>query len=343
MIYLFEMEYERRKKLISANSQTTFAKLVTVYVVCCVLVFGMTYLPDFFRPVMVLPFILCAVSNPLMAVSVGLFFDVLLALVSGGSFYSLACYVILTVFGGVFSQAYTHRRYRTWLSFLCIFTNLMIPDVLYYLCYKESTELALLYGLGNGVLTAFSALFAFPFLRRRAMREVDNRYVQIISAEYSQVKALKDYSMEEYRHAVHASNLAHRCAKKAGLKENVCLAAGFYYRMGQWLGEPCVQNGVKRAVALCFPDEVIQILAEYYGEEKMPSTPESAVVHMVDALLYRLDDIKKETPKSIWGSEILIYQTLNEFSESGMYDESGLSMNHYLKIREILAKEDLLH
>ena len=35
-------------------------------------------------------------------------------------------------------------------------------------------------------------------------------------------------------------------------------------------------------------------------------------------------------------------RAINELSSSGMYDESGLSMNHFLKIRDYLTKEELL-
>ena len=40
--------------------------------------------------------------------------------------------------------------------------------------------------------------------------------------------------------------------------------------------------------------------------------------------------------------EVLIHQTLNEFSSAGLYDKSGLSINAYIKIREWLVKEALL-
>jgi hypothetical protein len=343
LLYLFEMEYERKRDRLSRNSQTNYVRFVGIYVFCCALLFGMAFLPEFFRPVMVLPILLCAVSNPVMAVTAGLFFDILLALVAGGSFYALVSYVLLTLFGGMIAQALEERRFRMQLAFLGVFVNLLVPDVLYYLSYNEVSVQAILYGLANGIVTAFAALIVFPLLQKHAQREAENKLVDIISVDYSEVKALKDFSMAEYRHAVHVSNVAYLCAKATGLNKNLCLAAGFYYRMGQWLGEPCVQNGVDKAVALCFPDEVIQILSEYYGEEKLPSTPESALVHMVDALVTRMNQIRNDAKTSPWNADILIYQTLNEFSTSGIYDRSGMSMNLFLKIRGFLAKEEMLH
>ena len=91
-----------------------------------------------------------------------------------------------------------------------------------------------------------------------------------------------------------------------------------------------------------FPEQLTNILYEYYGKLRKPQTPESALVHMVDALIVKLDHIKADVADSEWNHDILIIQLLNELSASGIYDESGLSMNHFLKIRDYLKKEELL-
>ena len=83
----------------------------------------------------------------------------------------------------------------------------------------------------------------------------------------------------------------------------------------------------------------MQIILEYYGEEALPSTPESSLIHMIDALDIKFHAILDDVGKSSWNQEMIIYQTLNEFSNTGMYDQSGMSMNQFLKIREFLAKE----
>ena len=76
--------------------------------------------------------------------------------------------------------------------------------------------------------------------------------------------------------------------------------------------------------------------------EKALSTPESALVHMVDAIVKKLEVMHKDVGNSQWNRDMLIYQTLNEFSSTGLYDQSGMSMNQFLKAREFLAKEESL-
>ena len=104
LIYIFELEYERKNSHIADNPQTSFVRLAVTYIVCSILIAGMTYLPEFFRPVMLIPIIICAVSNVTIAVSVGIFWDILLTLSTGDSFYALASFVVMTTLGAVLAQ-----------------------------------------------------------------------------------------------------------------------------------------------------------------------------------------------------------------------------------------------
>ena len=50
---MFELEYERKQKGISANTQTTFIRLSVTYTVSGGLIYAISYLPEFYRPVMI--------------------------------------------------------------------------------------------------------------------------------------------------------------------------------------------------------------------------------------------------------------------------------------------------
>ena len=279
LVCMFELEYERKQKGISANTQTTFIRLSVTYTVSGGLIYAISYLPEFYRPVMIPVILLTAVSNSMVAVSFGLFFDLVLALTVGGSFYALAAYMMLTMLAAVLAQALKEKKYRMGVSLLTFFFSLMIPELFSYLSTKEMQKYSLLYAFGTAFLTFLPAAFLFHRLLHEADQEIENHLLDIVSEDYSEVKALKDFSMVEYRHAVKVSDIACRCAKEVGYRANLCLAGGFYYRMGRWIGEPYIKNAVNKAESLCFPAELISILAEYYGEEQLPSSPESALVH----------------------------------------------------------------
>lgn len=342
LIYAFELEFDRSRAMIAGNTQTSFVRLAVIYVVCSIMTAGMTFLPEFFRPVILISILIGAVSNMTIAISVGIFWDILLTLSTGDSFYALSCFVIMTLLSSILAQGLREKKYRIWISFIYFFMSLMVPGVLYYLAYKEITVEVYKYGLLNGIITALVAYFGYAKLWRGTADEMNDRYLDVVSEDFSEVKALKDFSMIEYRHSSRVSDVAYRCAKENGYDANLCLAAGLYYRMGRWIGEPYIDNAVKKAKSLCFPEPLITILSEYYGQQKLPSTPESALVHMVDALLIKLEAMELDVENSTWNREMFIYQTLNEFSASGIYDKSGMSMNQFLNVREFLAKKGVL-
>lgn len=168
-------------------------------------------------------------------------------------------------------------------------------------------------------------------------------YEKIIDEDYPFVVDIRRYSRAEYVRAVRAATLARKCAAEIDANELAAAAAGFYYRLGILEGEPFVENGVRLAEEGCFPAAVISILSEYGGEEKMPSTRESAIVHMVDACIKKIEFLRTQEPPVSWNQEMIIYQTLNELSATGIYDESGLSMNQFLKVRELLVREEIVY
>ena len=127
-----------------------------------------------------------------------------------------------------------------------------------------------------------------------------------------------------------------------GVDEKLARAGGFYYRVGKLEGEPFIENGVQLAQNNCFSERLVAILAEYNGVNRRPSFTESAIVQIADMIVTKFDLLDKDTFSSGWNREIVIYQTMNEKSAEGLYDESGLSMNQFLTIREALVKEELL-
>lgn len=341
-VYIFELEYERRQGELSFNRQTNFARISAGYAVCAALTAAMVFLPEVFRPVMLIPVLMCAVSTPLLAVTTGLFLDILTGISAGADLYALAGFCLLTLLGAVLGRALENRKYRICIAALLFMISVIVPAVFYEFAYKQMSPGVYLGGAASGILVSGFALFLYPALRRDSEEEVENRFYDIVSEDYSEVKALKDFSQREYRHAVMVADIAYRCAKNTGLNEGLCLSAGFYYRLGFWVGEPYIENGVDRAVSLCFPQSLIAVLSEYYGSKKLPSSPESALVHMVDVLVSKLEKGGQENEKTSGDREFLVYQTLNELSGTGIYDRSGMSMNQFLRVRDFLAKEEKL-
>ena len=339
-IGVFELSYERHSGLIGNNVKTTYGRLALGVFIASVLMVAISFLPSFFRPIMLLPLILSAFANESIALICALLFNCILTLATGGSLYEVLAYTILVVIAGIFSKVIKEKEYRIYVAGILVCSGILFPNIFYYLGNDEIVLSNFLYSAINGLLVAVYSIFFFPKTIVETEEEVQYLYERLLEDDYLQVRAVRNYSWTEYSHARKVSDLALRYAKRLNLKADLAAAAGFYYRLGRWEGEPVVESAIKRANELCFPEELISILSEYYGEQKLPSTPESALVHIIDALLIKLELLENEVGTSQWNREVLIHQTLNEFSTAGLYDNSGLSINAFIKIREWLTKEE---
>lgn len=344
MIFIFELEFERIHKKLDGNVNSRFTRIAIGYVICIVICCGIINLPIYCKPVIILPLIMCSVSNEIISLISSLFFNVLISMIVSGDYYELLANIIITVFGVMIAKLFRNKKLYIYACILIICFSIGIPELFYY-WNQKSVDYNIIYMSAIGALAVCVVCYVlFNFVFPETTKSIDNLLIEITTELYPQVRELREYSLYEYEHANIVSDIAYRCAKECNLNPNLCAAGGFYYRLGKWLGEPYVKKGTKRAEDLCFPQPLVDIISEYYGEEKLPSTPESALVHMVDALVFKMRAVKEEdVGKNAWNNELIIVQILNEFSSSGLYDESNLGMNQFMKIRDFLKKEDLLH
>lgn len=340
-VIFFEMLYERNRKQLSNNIKTTYARIAYGFFLCCVVMIIISFFPEFFRPVMLFALIMISFSNESLGIVTSLFLNALLVITTKNNFYEILCFLMMTILVFVLSKALKKKEYRIYICLILAFLNVMFSCVFYYCSNRTLGLKQVLYALFISIIIFLYSYFFFSKELQKTEEEIVYHYEALLSDDFALIKELKSFSMAEYKHARKVSTLARKYAKQLGLNADLAAVGGLYYRLGRLEGEPVVDNGVLLAEKHCFPLPVIEILREYAGEQKLPSTPESALVHMIDASLLKIQLLEEQVGGSKWNREVLIYQTLNEYSTAGLYDKSGLSMNAFLKIRELLAKEEL--
>ncbi len=302
---------------------------------------GSSFLPEFAKPLMLIPFMYCMTTDGTVAIGFSILINFICCYFGNQSLYEFAAYCFI---GALFLLIYEQLRNKKNLFFtsLIIFCiNLFVPCIFYYLTYFEIKNTVFIWCGGVALAQAVLISVFHGILIRPMLAERHSLYSIMLMDEYELVRVIKKYSMFEYAHAIKVARLSRIIASIVECDEEVAAAAGFYYRIGKMEGEPFIENGVKIASEHGFPIEVIQILSEYGGELRPISSRESAIVHMTNAVITKLEQLGNEHIAGEWNQDIVVYQTLNEASQSGLYDESGLSMNQFLRAREVLLKEDL--
>lgn len=340
-IFLYVLERSRLRGLLFGNRETTYRRVLAGYAICQAMVAAGAFLPAFLRPVILVSLVMASFSTEEVAILVGIHAGCVLGLSSGGSVQEMALYCIMALAGAVLSETLEHRSMVFWDEIIVFSMCTMLPGLFSYLAYREANLALFGEGVIEGLIVVLFLIFFHQRLLSKKKTEVADSMDDLIDESYPLQREIEKFSRAEYAHARRVSEVSGRCAGQIGADERLCEAAGMYYRVGILEeGDSIAENGVAIAQRACFPEAVIRIISEYGGELALPSTRESAIVHMVDGLLKKLEALRERTGESEWNQDMVIYQTLNEFSAKGIYDQSGLSMNMFLAIREYLVKEE---
>lgn len=339
ILFLTALEITRVKQEWLFEKLGDYKRLAIFYFITCVVAVLFLYLPEFVRPALLLSMVISMIVSPIFGMVSGVFHCTVYMLCGSQDIYVLLFILLLLLcgcFASSFLDKYEYLRWGMVFLFLITFAGVMVFS---YLSAGRLDKDFLIYAICNGALSAAGAawLYRICFFEPEEVKE--QALKKILSEKFGLVREMQRFSSADYEHAKKVSQISEQCAKIVAADPNIAAAGGFYYRLGRMDGEPYVENGVALARINYLPREIIEILKEYNGEKKLPSTVESAIVHIVDSVVAKFDVLDKSTISNSWNQDIIVYQTLNENSTAGLYDKSGLGMNMYLQIRDYLIKE----
>lgn len=316
-----------------------YKKPLLTLALSAVLTFVSSFLPEELFPVLLISLMCSAAYDRFFGMFSGCVFLCFWYFAGCGQAASLAAGIMLVAGGSILSFVFEKKQLVKYGIASILAINVAVPLLVRFFMLHETDMRIFLYSLLNGAFCAAVSAIYVPYLNRKKETSREEMFAKFLSPDYPLLKMMSRFSKMDYEHAKKVSGLCGECAVLCNANQDVARMGGMYYRIGRMQGEPYVENGVKLALDFDFPYEVYRILKEYNGEECLPSSIESAIVHIVDCVVTKLELFDEKTFSSTWNREMLIYQTLNEKSSSGIYDDSGLSMNLFLKLREYLAKE----
>ena len=338
----FLLEHQRLEGRLSKNRTTDYNRLLMGIILTSLLGAVCGFLPEFARPVLAIAVVMTGFSSEWIGLCVSIYYSVILAVVCNMSVNELLCYIILSLACSMLFAAWENSKLKKSFMLIICCLQTVVPTIFYYLQYGEYALNILLISLVLGIVLTVVLHFIYGQVHYFREHEIDNILQDMLDEEYAAIKELRRFSTKEYEHAKLVSKVARECARIAGADEILCAVGGLYYRIGIVKGEQIAENGELVAAEKCFPEKIYQIIKEYYGILALPSTPESAIVQMIDGVLCRIEEMRANDEMNEWNKDMAIYHTLTEFSSNGMYNNANLSMHKFLEIREYLVKEDSL-
>jgi hypothetical protein len=346
LLFMLLLADRRLKGHLPEFNYITYGKITAALFIDWIIVFLCAFFaPDFFAPLIIIPLVSGCVFDDGLSNVLSTYFVIIISLCCDYSLYIVLCYVTLVLFGSILSNFIKREEniYKLYSIILIFAVTTLISTIFFYFNFLELRMTDFIYGVFDGLISAVVTILIVPLFNRFVVESQTDSYEEFLSPDYSLCQDIRKFSYIEYTHALRVSHLCRKCASAINANSQLAACGGFYYRLGKLEGEPVIDNAIKLANDNCFPGDLIQILAEYGGIVFLPSSKESAIVHMVDSVVTKVELFDSDSMSSSWNQNMVIYQTINELSQKGIYDNSGLTMNQFLTIREILANEDILN
>ena len=154
---------------------------------------------------------------------------------------------------------------------------------------------------------------------------------------------LKNFSKDEYYHAVHTAYLCDRIAKRLFLDEDATKAAGYYHKIGLIKGVNDWNNVDEILKENNFPEKVYEILKEYLDGKEAIVSKETVVLLFADTIISSICYLFAKDNKAKIDYDKLIPAIFKKKEESGILKHSNITLRELEEMKKILLEEKLYY
>lgn len=170
-----------------------------------------------------------------------------------------------------------------------------------------------------------------------------DRYMEINDPECPLLVQLKEFSKEEYYHAIHTAYLGDKVARSLGIDEGAVKACGYYHRIGTLWGENTWEN----VSAICgkyhFPPKARQVLREYVDPEAKIVSKETIVALFADCIVSAILYLFAKDPKAELNYEQLVDTVFQKKFETDELWGNEISLAQIHEMKRIFIQEKLYY
>lgn len=317
----------------------TITKMVVIYGLFLAICSAGVFLPVKIHFLLAAAALLCVVAPIHYGLFLSLMIGITIAIHIPTDVNTVIYYVFLCMLGSMCSMGFKKPSLHIHMSVIVFALSVSMYMIGCYLVDGTIQELKMILGCAEGL----SNVLLIKLLLSKALyvpQEKDvTGYGRALEDDFPLVKFVKSLPNDQYTHSSHVANYCYECAKYVGLDENLACCAGFYYSLCDNDEAEPIDYAVMLGRQNVLPINVVRILSQYQGIKNPITTKEAALVDLIDLTYakYR-SELGKGEINGIQ-VDVMIMTKFNELSSSGRYDESGLSMNMFLKIRDQLVAE----
>lgn len=218
---------------------------------------------------------------------------------------------------------------------LCIHSVLMVNETLHM-------DMLLIPAV-NILICLILLLLLLRYFSAAVLNKTRDMYMDINDPECPLLVQLKEYSRDEYYHAVHTAYLCDRIAKRLAMDDAVAKAGGYYHKIGILKGENNWENTKAVLEEYGYPETMYQILKEYLDKDEQLVMKETVVLLIADTMISSISYLFSKDSKVELDYEKLIQAIFRKKFESGLFHYSKISLGELEEIKKILLEERLYY
>ncbi len=281
--------------------------------------------------------LLCSLVPMQYGLTVSLMMSVVLGLCTFAPGIDSSFNVLLCLYGAIFSRILLKQKYHFHTTLMILALSITNAYLYQYMMFSKVTTKSLLYGSIEGVSNIILVLVFLPFVVKKTETEEITSYARAMESDFPLLLFVKSLSAERYKRCITTAKICCNGARKLGFDDNLCACAGFYYDLCDNDEANSIQYAANLGRQNLLPIDVVRVLSQFHGEQQVISSKEAALVDLVYEAVLQIE--KKDNKENDFGKGMAIHATFDRLSKSGRYDESGLSINKFLQLRDYIIQE----
>ena len=283
-------------------------------------------------------------SNTMIGFTSGCTLLLISVLIRGDGIVVFITYLIGAL-AGILVFSYVYESFKIWLALVI---SLLVQGVclaVQEILLSPGALCAQIFALpaGNLLVSLILLLALLKYFSGSRIYRDRELYMELNDPDYPLLSELKEFSREEYYHAIHTAYLCDRIAKRLGYNDAVAKACGYYHRIGVIRGENNWENVQAIVQEHAFPQQAREILREYLDESGRIYEKETVVLLFCDTVISSISYLFSKEPAAALEYPKIINMVLKKQIESGRINHSRVSFGEIQDIRRILLEEQLYY
>lgn len=341
----FVIEISKERKLFVYDNEENFHRFTGFYLFFLVASVALPLLPEGGWPFLVIYISLMLFSNQLIGMCAGSTLLLLTIMLSGSEHTDVfVIYFLCGIVGGILFS-YLNESFKVGLplliSLMMQFLGLCIHEVL---LVNESLHIRMfIVPVGNVLVCLILLLIILRYFSFSVIYKTRDLYMDINDPECPLLVKLKEYSKEEYYHAIHTAYLCDRIAKKLDFDDAAAKAGGYYHKIGLLKGENNWENAKQILEEYQYPETVNEILKEYLDKDERIVLKETVVLVMADTVISSISYLFSKDSAAKIDYEKLVQAIFKKKTEGGLFNSSKISIGELEEMKKILTEEKLYY